>query len=106
MSELLAAGKVPHVVEMDKHPENLLQGRMCEFPLGFGSGSQLIVVLRVNGTSRSFYQGGSSSLFSHFEDTLLISRCSFPRTSNQQRKCESCFSSSRETILNFVYQRG
>jgi len=28
ISELLASGKVPHSVEMDKHPEKLLQGRM------------------------------------------------------------------------------
>ena len=32
MSELLAAGKVPYSIDMDTHPEKLLQGRMCEFP--------------------------------------------------------------------------
>lgn len=29
--ELIAAGKIPHSVEIDKHPEKSLQGRMCKF---------------------------------------------------------------------------
>jgi len=28
MSELVAAGQIPHWVEMDKHPEKSLEGRM------------------------------------------------------------------------------
>jgi len=31
ISELVAAGKIPHWVELDKHPEKSLEGRMCEF---------------------------------------------------------------------------
>jgi len=30
MSELVAEGKIPHQVEMDKHPEKMMEGHMCE----------------------------------------------------------------------------
>ena len=57
---MLAAGKIPHHVDMDKHPEKSLHARMCEFSWDLGSDSQLIVACRVNGASCGFYQGGSS----------------------------------------------
>lgn len=30
MLELIAKGKIPHQVEMDKHPEKSLEGHRCE----------------------------------------------------------------------------
>lgn len=56
ISELVAAGKIPHGVEMDKHPEKSLDCRPCEFPLHPSNDSHLIATRRVNGASRGFYQ--------------------------------------------------
>lgn len=32
--ELTLNGRIPHEVELERHPEKSLEGRMCEFLLG------------------------------------------------------------------------